>query len=76
MGAERCGCLGLHSPSVAVAAISARRVDAMILLRSIAFPLPPRYPTPTHDFSAVPQRYRALVPEYVEDYVALNQFAA
>lgn len=28
-----------------------------------------------HDFRAVPQRYRTLVPEYVKDYVALNQFA-
>jgi len=30
----------------------------------------------THDFRAVPQRYRTLVPEYIKDYVALNQFAA
>ncbi|PIQ52085.1 MAG: restriction endonuclease subunit R [Comamonadaceae bacterium CG12_big_fil_rev_8_21_14_0_65_59_15] len=30
----------------------------------------------THDFRAVPQPYRTLVPEYVKDYVALNQFAA
>jgi len=30
----------------------------------------------THDFRAVPQRYRTLVPEYVKDYVSLNQFAA
>lgn len=29
----------------------------------------------THDFSAVPQQYRTLVPEYVKDYVSLNQFA-
>ena len=29
----------------------------------------------THDFRAVPQRYRTLVPEYVKDYVSLNQFA-
>ncbi|MBK7766184.1 MAG: DEAD/DEAH box helicase family protein [Sulfuritalea sp.] len=29
----------------------------------------------THDFRAVPQPYRTLVPEYVKDYVALNQFA-
>jgi len=29
----------------------------------------------THDFRAVPQRYRTLVPEYVKDYVPLNQFA-
>ncbi|MBI5895269.1 MAG: DEAD/DEAH box helicase family protein [Desulfobacterales bacterium] len=29
----------------------------------------------THDFRAVPQHYRTLVPEYVKDYVALNQFA-
>jgi len=30
----------------------------------------------THDFRAVPQPYRTLVPEYVKDYVSLNQFAA
>ena len=29
----------------------------------------------THDFRAVPQQYRTLVPEYVKDYVSLNQFA-
>ncbi len=29
----------------------------------------------THDFRAVPQPYRMLVPEYIKDYVALNQFA-
>lgn len=28
----------------------------------------------THDFRAVPQRYRTLVPEYIKDYVSLNQF--
>jgi type I restriction enzyme, R subunit len=28
----------------------------------------------TRDFKAVPQKYRALVPEYVKDYVSLNQF--
>jgi len=27
------------------------------------------------DFRAVPEEYRALVPEYVKDYVSLNQFA-
>ena len=27
------------------------------------------------DYSAVPQEYRILVPEYVKDYVSLNQFA-
>ena len=26
------------------------------------------------DFRAVPEKYRALIPEYVKDYVALNQF--
>lgn len=26
------------------------------------------------DFRAVPQKYRALVPEYMKDYVSLNQF--
>ncbi|MDO9319572.1 MAG: DEAD/DEAH box helicase family protein [Gammaproteobacteria bacterium] len=30
----------------------------------------------THDFRAVPQPYRMLVPEYIKDYVSLNQFAA
>ncbi len=28
------------------------------------------------DYKAVPEKYRALVPEYVKDYVPLNQFAA
>ena len=28
------------------------------------------------DYRAVPERYRKLVPEYVKDYVSLNQFAA
>jgi type I restriction enzyme R subunit len=28
------------------------------------------------DFRAVPERFRALVPEYVKDYVSLNQFVA
>jgi type I restriction enzyme R subunit len=30
----------------------------------------------TRDFKAVPAKYRALIPEYVKDYVPLNQFAA
>jgi type I restriction enzyme R subunit len=30
----------------------------------------------TRDFKAVPPKYRALVPEYIKDYVSLNQFAA
>ncbi|MBB4637645.1 DEAD/DEAH box helicase family protein [Longimicrobium terrae] len=30
----------------------------------------------TRDFKAVPPRYRTLVPEYIKDYVSLNQFAA
>jgi len=30
----------------------------------------------TRDFKAVPAKYRALVPEYVKDYVSLNQFVA
>jgi type I restriction enzyme R subunit len=30
----------------------------------------------TRDFKAVPAKYRALIPEYVKDYVSLNQFAA
>ncbi|SBT08797.1 hypothetical protein ACCAA_630027 [Candidatus Accumulibacter aalborgensis] len=28
----------------------------------------------THDFRAVPARYRAIIPDYVKDYVSLNQF--
>ena len=30
----------------------------------------------TRDFRAVPPKYRTLVPEYVKDYVPLNQFTA
>ena len=30
----------------------------------------------TLDFKAVPTKYRDLVPEYIKDYVSLNQFAA
>ena len=30
----------------------------------------------TRDFKAVPAKYRTLIPEYVKDYVPLNQFAA
>jgi type I restriction enzyme R subunit len=30
----------------------------------------------TIDFRAVPKKYRTLIPEYVKDYVSLNQFAA
>ena len=30
----------------------------------------------TRDFRAVPEEYRSLVPEYIKDYVSLNQFAA
>jgi type I restriction enzyme R subunit len=30
----------------------------------------------TRDFRAVPEKYRMLVPEYIKDYVSLNQFAA
>ena len=30
----------------------------------------------TRDFKAVPAKYRMLIPEYVKDYVSLNQFAA
>jgi len=30
----------------------------------------------TSDFRAVPQKYRTLIPEYVKDYVSLNQFVA
>lgn len=28
------------------------------------------------DFKAVPSKYRTLIPDYVKDYVSLNQFAA
>jgi type I restriction enzyme R subunit len=30
----------------------------------------------TRDYRAVPEKYRTLIPEYVKDYVSLNQFAA
>ncbi|MBC8413681.1 restriction endonuclease subunit R, partial [bacterium] len=30
----------------------------------------------TRDFKAVPEKYRTLIPEYVKDYVPLNQFSA
>ena len=30
----------------------------------------------TRDFSAVPEKYRMIIPEYIKDYVLLNQFAA
>ena len=30
----------------------------------------------SRDFKAVPAKYRSLVPEYVKDYVSLNQFSA
>jgi len=30
----------------------------------------------TQDFRAVPKQYRTLIPEYIKDYVSLNQFAA
>jgi type I restriction enzyme R subunit len=28
------------------------------------------------DFKAVPEKFRVVVPEYIKDYVPLNQFAA
>ena len=28
------------------------------------------------DFKAVPPEYRTVIPEYIKDYVSLNQFAA
>ncbi len=30
----------------------------------------------SRDFRAVPKKYRSIIPEYIKDYVALNQFAA
>ena len=30
----------------------------------------------SRDFRAVPEKYRTLIPEYVKDYISLNQFAA
>ena len=30
----------------------------------------------TRDYKAVPEKYRALIPEYIKDYVSLNQFVA
>ena len=41
--------------------------------------LPTSPPIPlfsTRDFKAVPAKYRTLIPEYIKDYVSLNQFAA
>ena len=29
----------------------------------------------TRDFKAVPEKYRRIIPEYIKDYVSLNQFA-
>ncbi|MHB8570165.1 MAG: hypothetical protein ACYC97_08205 [Metallibacterium sp.] len=29
----------------------------------------------SRDFKAVPAKYRTLIPEYLKDYVSLNQFA-
>ena len=29
----------------------------------------------TKDFKAVPQKYRTIIPDYIKDYVTLNQFA-
>lgn len=28
------------------------------------------------DYARVPNKYRVLIPEYIKDYVSLNQFAA
>jgi len=30
----------------------------------------------TGDYKAVPEKYRSLIPEYIKDYVPLNQFVA
>lgn len=30
----------------------------------------------THDFRAVPKKYRTIIPDYIKDYVSLNQFAS
>jgi len=30
----------------------------------------------TKDFKAVPEKYRKLIPDYIKDYVSLNQFVA
>ena len=30
----------------------------------------------TRDLKAVPDKYRIIIPEYIKDYVSLNQFAA
>ena len=30
----------------------------------------------TRDFRAVPAEYRTRVPEYIKDYISLNQFTA
>ena len=31
---------------------------------------------PLKDFKAVPKEFRTLIPNYIKDYVSLNQFAA
>jgi type I restriction enzyme, R subunit len=31
---------------------------------------------PLKDFKAVPKKYRTLIPNYIKDYVPLNQFSA
>ena len=31
---------------------------------------------PTRDYRAVPAKYRTIIPEYIKDYVSLNQFSA
>ena len=30
----------------------------------------------TKDFKAVPVKYRKLIPDYIKDYVSMNQFVA
>ena len=37
---------------------------------------PPTRSSRLSDFKAVPEKYRTLIPEYIKDYVSLNQFAA
>ena len=64
----------------------AAAVDRRLSLREIlekVFRLIPRFKSKDElleeefaKFKAVPAKYRALIPEYVKDYVSLSQFAA
>ena len=55
-------------------------MDRRLTLREILekiFGLIPRFKSKDElHFKAVPAKYRSLIPEYVKDYVSLNQFVA